>query len=625
MSIKRTTKFAALAVGSVSLFAGSAVADPSATGTPGGTPIVLQVATKQMYQASLPVRNGNTKVARLTGSGAVDTYVTFQGNTIGMVWTASDATPNNDNSYFRGMFSIAKLGEKGLETTGPGTVAPKMIAKLQGDRTFMRPQATFLNGGKYLVLIAAAEENGVNNGNPQAVATVIDTATGATKNITQTNGTFRQGTFVNLITLGGNNDAQQYGPHSVCQVNDNTAIVGVQRNNQNAYVLKFSVTDQPDGSVKVTSTRNKVIQNAQHSRVQLACPPGGYKAPITELVATSVEANAQPANIGVRALAFDTNTLQVRTSKLIAASAPNQNIYAVQPNIAYVSPGVVAVQYQEASKLQTRNNGNAHKGGANVAKLITLNAQTLEKLDSANTVAPSARHADACGVNLGINGEPGVGVISGAITGTGPGLMQVHPVDATTGKIAPIDRVGKLFQVSKFSDVGGNAVRGKRNPNNQGRGFIRCTSGIANPGYGKTDGFMNDVKSFTMTLAQGYEAMPTTSTSDVPEHPYLSLVPAAYNAPSAVPGPVVPADSVPPGPSPSAPSGSGTGGGSGNGTGGGENGAADPFTPSGYDGFNPNASQSSGCSVASTSSNAGTFGLFGIVAGLAALVARRRR
>jgi LPXTG-motif cell wall-anchored protein len=129
-----------------------------------------------------------------------------------------------------------------------------------------------------------------------------------------------------------------------------------------------------------------------------------------------------------------------------------------------------------------------------------------------------------------------------------------------------------------------------------------------------------------MTLAQGYEAMPTTSTSDVPEHPYLSLVPASYNAPSAVPGPVVPADNVPGGPSPSAPSGTGAGGGTGTGTGGGENGgAADPFTPSGYDGLSPNANQSSGCSVSSTGSNAASFGLVGILAGLAALVSRRRR
>lgn len=629
MSIKRSTIFAqaSLAVLS-SLVAGSAEAGDATipgSGTGGGTgggTVQLQTYSTKVYNATLP----RAKVSKLTGSGAVDTdanwYPAPNGETLlGMVWTASDDTTNNNsnNSYFRGMFGVSKITAAGVVPV----VQPTMIAKLNGDRAFMRPRIVFANGGKHMVLIAAAEENGINNGNPQVVTTVIDAATGATMKITnggQNRSTFRQQTFMNLITQSGNNDNQQYGPHSICQVSDNEILTMVQRNNQNQYALLFQVNDAGAGAVTITAKRRLVIQNAQHSRGMIACPLTPPTARVNELVVTSVEANNQPADIGIRVGALDTSTLSFRTSKLAVASSPRQNIYAVQPNITYLGGKYVGLQYQISNKTATRNGGNQHKGGNNKAYLEVLDATTLTSVDKAEAVSASARHSDACGTTFGADGAPAVGVISGAATGTGAGLVQIHPVDPATGKIADVDRVGRLFQVSKFADVSGNAVRGKRNPNDQGRGFIRCVGGAPNPGFGQPNGFLADVKTFTVSLVQGFEnGNLTTATQDEPQHAFLSLVPASWKAGvAAVPGPVV--NTPPLGPSPVVAGGTSTGS-AGDGTSGYED--RDSNGDTGYD-MDQGGGQGNSCSTSGTNPGSAV-GLFAAVGLALSSMMRRRR
>ncbi len=626
MSIKRSTIFAQASLATLSLLvAGSAHAGDLAgggTGAGGGSgagggQIQLQTFSTKAWTAALPKQ----RVGRLTGSGAVDTdanwYPGTGGTLVGMVWTASDTTPNQNNSYFRGMFGVSKLTDAGLQPV----VQPTMLPKLEGDRTFMRPRVIFANGGKHLVLIAAAEENGVNNGNPQVITTVIDAATGQQLKIAnggQTGATFRNGQFMNLITASGNNDGQQYGPHSLCQVSDNEILSMVQRNNNNQYALLFQVTDNGNGTVNVTAKRKQVIQNAQHSRGMIACPLAPPTSRVSSLVVTSVEANNQPADIGVRVGVLDTSTLSFTTSKLAVASNPNKNVYAVQPNITYLGGKYVGLQYQISNKTGSSNNGNKHQGGNNKAYLEVLDAATLASVDKAEAVAAASRHADACGTTFGADGAPAVGVISGSATGTGAGLVQVHPIDPTTGKIAPVDRVGRLFQVSKFADVSGNAVRGKRNPQDQGRGFLRCVGGLPNPGFGKGNGFMADVKTFTLSLAQGYEnGGRQDATTDEAEHPFLSLVPASWKTGvTGVPGGVT--DQPPLGPSP-------TTGGTGGTTGSASDGTSGYPSDDGKSGYDSDLSggQASGCSTTSQNSNGAAAGLFAAV-GLALASMRRR-
>ena len=112
MSIKRTTKFAAVAISTMGLFvAGEASADPVAA--PDQTTKAIPTVLQKIHLGALPRPN----ITQNSGTGVVDTHVNYYGNTIAMLWTGSDSTVNNNsnNSYMRGQFAIWQLTDKGLE------------------------------------------------------------------------------------------------------------------------------------------------------------------------------------------------------------------------------------------------------------------------------------------------------------------------------------------------------------------------------------------------------------------------------------------------------------------------------------------------------------------------------
>src|SRR5205085_2008790 len=80
-------------------------------------------------------------------------------------------------------------------------------------------------------------------------------------------------------------------------------------------------------------------------------------------------------------------------------------------------------------------------------------------------VAPYQRHAEAFGMQYGPDDAvmPAVGALGGSSTATGPGLVQVIPIDIQNEKLGAVDPM-KLYQVSKYSDVAMLQARGKRNP-----------------------------------------------------------------------------------------------------------------------------------------------------------------
>jgi hypothetical protein len=196
-------------------------------------------------------------------------------------------------------------------------------------------------------------------------------------------------------------------------------------------------------------------------------------------------------------------------------------------------------------------------------------------------------------------------------------------VDGATGKVTAVDRIKDLYQVSTYSDVAALQVRGKRNPNNQGCGFLNGLGGLANPGYGKTDGFMPEVSTFTLAAVPGYKtAAPpgTPQTIGQRESLYLSLIPATWDpTKNTAPGGVANSDSIPTGPSPTVGGGT-TGSGS---AGSGANGSGADMPTTGY-GAQPEMtdSNSGGCSVSSNESNGG---LAGILLTLGLTIAAIRR
>lgn len=543
---KRKTTLAFGVIAAMGLTAATTTAQ-DATGRPS---VLLRTATWLGYEAP----NGPTEkpVGKLTGAGVMDVNPAFRKIAtagggfkvrVGALVTVSTAKANDDGSKVQGGLYLGDLTETGLTTV----TAMKMLPTLNGERTFMRPLLDFAEQQNYALLIGASEDNG-NNNNPQSVAYVADLDGNLMNIANTTRGSQEKPT--NLITLSGKQDDQQWGPHSICSLGTDGAgesfLVGMQRNNQAAYVAKVKVEPKAGGGVDVTVPYLKrLVDEARHCRPQVTCPAPGT----TDAYLTSVEANNQPADIGIRLVKFNVATGDKIDSKLVAESDPEGKLnngkktYAVQ-NSAMIplGNGLGAVSYQMSAKAR-KEGGNGHTGGENFSMMATVKLADLTVSERVSRVAPYQRHAFSFATTFGEgNGKPAVAVMGGSSTGTGKGLIQIVSSDAT-GK-ATMD-AANLFEVSKYSDVANLPARGKRNPNNQGAGFLNGVGGVENPGYGKPAGFMPEVRTFFLSALPGYKEVPASNRESL----WVSLVPATWDkAIIAVPGPVT--ENVPAGPSP---------------------------------------------------------------------------
>ena len=540
----KTSRISAIVVSTLAIVGATAKAQADVPSSGQGT-VVLNTYHKVLPgligDALGPTKKDATgtlvpRVGRCTGVGYMDPQLKLDDSQTAAASFATDVpllftytrtdnqvNPNSNNSYMQGGFAVAHLTAAGPQVDAMKTID---LPRLEGDRAWQKPN--IMATSKYYFLVSASEDNGQNN-NPQVVAFVYDKTTLKAVKVTNSN---RQDSLLkptNLIELSGKNDNQQYGPHSIARVQgtDNAFVMGLQRNNNNAYVLRTDIVeDAANGGVKLeVKYLNRVIQNAQHCRPDVVTNAADGKTAFL----TSVEANTQPANIGVRALSFDVETGKVIKSTLIAKSEPNNNKYYVQPNIADLGK-YIAVSYQESQKVRDNNNGNGHTGGLNDSKLVMIDKTTMLPVGNVmSSVAPYARHAGSTGAMWGEEGKEMPVVLStgGSSTGTGAAFLQVVPMDTATNTLGTKDPL-KLYKVSTYSDIAGTVVRGKRNPNNQGRGFIYALGGIPNPGYkGGNTAFMPEVKTLIGSAVQGYTS-PDTIKLAARESIYLSLVPASW-------------------------------------------------------------------------------------------------
>jgi MYXO-CTERM domain-containing protein len=608
LKLNRSSSVAALlATLGVCAVSVAAQADTAAVG-----PVILNTATMLAVESA----NGpaTKPVGKQTGSGVVDTQIAFDNATGDIVTLWTQSVVPNGQSGVQGAFGIQKLTEAGLQNVKP----LNMLPTLKGERTFMRPAVAL--GKDFVLMIGASEDNGNqggnnSNGNPQPVAFVADRSGNLLKILNNTRPDATKPT--NLITLSGQQDGQQNGTHSICSLGvqadgSESFLMGLQRNNQQARVLAVNVAMQ-NGGVKVTVPYLKtVVQNAQHCRPQIACPVNGALG--STAVIASVEANGQPADKGVRAIVIDTKTGNTIASKLIAASNPGQNIYAVSPSAAYISDSVVGIEWTKAQASRTNNNnGNGHaKGGSQLSMLTTLSVSAdkntaLAKLDEVERPAPYNRHAAAFGTMYGAGaGVPAVAVLGASSTGLGKGLVQMVPVDAVTGKIGAIDPTA-MYEVSKLSDV-------------------------ANPGYGKATGFMPEVKTFNISAVAGLKDLTTANRDSL----YVSLFPATWDqAVATTPGTATPIADIPAGPSPRAPSPTTpstpttpAGGGDPFGNSGDSTGSTDGTGSTGGTkaaGYGDAPQSAGGCSVSTTATSSSSFGGLALAGlGLALMSVRRK-
>ncbi len=615
------------AIATLAIFAsGSAKAD-------GGT-VVLNtfndVLPKMIGDGLGPKKtDGSPRVGKNTGVGYMDSQVKIDDSVaakanfatevpllITATRTSNTAVNTGGNpSYMQGAFSVVKLTSAGPQLS---TMQEVDLPQLNGERNWQKPNIVATD--KYYLLVAASEDNG-NNNNPQVVAFVYDKTTLQPVKVLNTNRGDSTKKPTNLIQLSGKQDGQQYGPHSIARVAPNSFVMGVQRNNQNAYVMRVTVDETPATGVNLqVNYLTRVIDNARHCRPEVTSD--GYL--------TSVEANNQPADIGVRLLKFDLNTGKVLNdasgkpmSILVAKSSPGNNKYAVQPNIADLG-NYIGVTYQMSEK--TRGAGG-HTGGSNLSMAQVFDKATLKPMMATPSmaVAPYARHAAGTATLWGEEGKEMQTLVSlgGSSIGTGKGFAQMIPLDQT-GALGTKDPA-KLYEVSRYSDIAGTIVRGKRNPNDQGRGFIYALGGVPNPGFnGGATAFMPEVKTFMASAVSGYTSA-TTATQAARESIWLSLVPSTWKAGlqttpgQATPTPGTNPDGTGPLPRTDAPATNPSPGAT-------EPGSVIPGgdspTPPGDD---PNfGGQGGGCSVSSTNASTGATGGIFLALGLALLGLRRK-
>jgi MYXO-CTERM domain-containing protein len=647
MSMKRSYRYAGILAALTCLSAPALADNPSNGGT-----IVLNTYSKVMpkligdHLGPFKTVNGMQvpRVGRRTGVGQFNPQIKIDDSpsaaanfgskvTFLITTTRSDLTPTNDNSYYQGAFALVDLTSAGVQDTAMQYVE---LPRLDWNRNWQKPNVMATD--KHILLVAASEDNGLDNGNPQVVAFVYDKATLQPVQVLNSN---RQDSTLkptNLIELSGKNDGQQYGPHSIQRIpgTANSFVMGVQRQNQNAYVLGVTVDESPAGGAVNLNVNylTRVIQNARHCRPQVITNAADNGVGFL----TSVEADRQPADIGVQALKFDLNTGRVLARTYVAKSSPGNNKYAVQPEIADMGDKIV-VSYQMSERTRRGSgpgDGQGHTGGSNFSYVQVLNKADLSPAAAATpSVSAYARHAGIQSMMWGEAGKeiPAIASISGSAEGTGAGFLQVVPWDTTMNTMGTKDP-GKLYTLATYTDVAGVVVLGDNNPQDQARGFLYGVPNVPNPGYGGgANAFMPEVKTFLASAVQGY-----TNAAQIPYHAresiYLSLVPATWVAGQpTTPGSVTPTPGtgpggigplprtnlpgtntnpqaqpppsvIPGGPGPQGPSEPGSGGGG-------------VYGP----GNGPEAN--AGCSVSTTGAT-GASGLGGLLIGLGALFMARR-
>jgi hypothetical protein len=503
------------------LASGVAHAAPPDTGATEGT---VRLDSRVQVWVSGDDR-GPAKVGKNTGAGIMDASFTFDRTTaaraafgkevlLGTVFTRSATQPNGDGSYMQGGFAFGKITDKGIEL-GKAVDLPV----LDGERAFMRPLIGFTP--KFAVLIAASEDNDSANGNPKPVMFLVDKATGQL--VTSPTSKRGAGKPLDLITVAqadgiavdGAND--QRGPHTITAVDDSSFLVGMQYNNQAQEVFRVTVPD--DGNVKMNWLQ-RYSNNAVHNRPSVA-----YAAGAAEGYVAAVECNAQPANIGLRLTKFDVATGKPILSKVVVKAEPDKNKYVAEPHIMDVGDKIAMV-YALSAKAREKNGNNGHAGGANVSQLGLFAKADLAPFGE-TLLAPAnyQRHPGGFAMKYGSEEAPAIGVISGSSTGTSRGLLQVIPLKEG-GALGAKDAM-KMYAVSTYSDVANLQARGKRNPNNQAKGFINGVGDVPNPGFDKPGGFYPEVKTFSFSTVTGFSS-PEAATKGLKESLWLSLVPATW-------------------------------------------------------------------------------------------------
>lgn len=232
-----------------------------------------------------------------------------------------------------------------------------------------------------------------------------------------------------------------------------------------------------------------VVTPANIGRPTIAVSPGESRA-----LFCSARGDQRPPEMGVQCAWLDTNTGDILWKTYLAESEPYASSYMNQPQATVVGPGRFAVQIVESD-------GGLKKKSKDVKGASTEHLYLVDADDAGMTVRSQLTgiglyqaHPTICSGAYGLDGATHVGVFDASVTGNGqPGLQMVSIDD---GGDMVVDLGLDNWVVSPWGDSGHLQNLYGANPNDQGRGFLRCRGGVPNPSFGMEGGFKSGVRSF---------------------------------------------------------------------------------------------------------------------------------
>ncbi len=303
-------------------------------------------------------------------------------------------------------------------------------------------------------------------------------------------------------------------PETIVQTDGDTAYLasvhGCNGNGRDdAWMAGTSVTKNTDGTFSIKKLWDLSIE-ANEERSRLTIIP----TTIANLVvACGTAGNTQPPNKGVRCYGvnYDVNGEQGENaqSRLMwrqYIAERDGGTYYTQMRMAPINDATGAptnmaiADYQMLTQRRRRGKGTAQLK----AVALTFKADGVDVMNVAQDnlfPASDATHASICQTQYGTTGqEQSVAMLMSDSVNGSPGAFataEFVKYDAATRMINPIQKVGLKAAIDNawLPNIYGN------NPNTQGRNFISCFSGIKNPGYHVTGGYMSDVKNFVAVPA----------------------------------------------------------------------------------------------------------------------------
>jgi MYXO-CTERM domain-containing protein len=586
---------------------------------------VAQAATVQLSTGVLLVKeSSNGEVKRGTGAGVLMPRLTpMNGNKLLAIWmdSAPDSMvppPNgsDNNGRWEGKVAVIQLNAEGPPTIS----ATKQITQFDGDRPFNHPRIA--SAGDYAIVNFASTIEAPDTTNQYVM--VVD-STGSVAPLTGT--TLNQdqvqddnGQMLPVLNVGLN-DGDNHGASDMSYIGKtpNGAdhfLGGFQHNNNESYVFDLTVTKTGNGYNAVQNWSTIIARPANIGRPTCAVTSA------TTSTCCSAKGDNRPPEYGVQCVQLNTDTGQIITKSLVAASDPQNHVYMNQPTITYLGNNLCGLGVVMSDGRGRERDG--HFLGANTSMALTIDCTTLAIKDKQMGVAPFQRHAITTSSLFGNQGQTFMGSLGCSSTGAGAAGLQLIAVDNATGKMT-VDKLNNMMPVMWQCDTAWLAYKGLRNPRDQGREFLHTVGSVPNPGFQDPKGWMPEVSHFAVSLIPAVKNMTATRNSL-----FMSFVPIAWDKNVQVSmGAAVDVSQIPAGPSPTVNDGTPTvGGGDPNVNGGGGTSAGGGNSPGGvrhhgFLGFNDGG----GCSVGAVGETPaeGVEGLALVGLGLAVAASRRRR